>query len=143
MQRIEIPRTPFWLAASQSVLVVVMIYLATEVRLNDNFSAAELIKFLFTYFLFALMPWVSVAYQYFFQPQYFVSWDDNQISWQLPGMKSITTLERSTVSDIYYKPFVLKVTTTTGQYDIDISPFKDKATEQIKVGLMGLQPQLA
>jgi len=138
MHRVEIPRTPFWLAASQSVLVVVSIYLVSEEKLNDNFSAAELVKFLFTYFLFALMPWVSVAYQYFFQPKYFVSWDKEQISWQLPGMKSISTLDRSTISEIYYKPFVLKLTTTTGLHEIDISPFKDKAAEQIKTGLIGL-----
>lgn len=137
MKRIEIPRTPYWLALTQSILTVILVFLATDERLNDNFSVAELVKFLFTYFLFSLVPWISVVYQYFFQPQYFVSWNEQQISWQLPGMKSIQTIERSAVTDITYKPFVIKVATPAAQHEIDISPFKDKAAEQIKAGLLG------
>lgn len=145
MQRIEIPRTPKWLAAIKSVVLVVLLYSLTQdgLELALKKSGTELVLFLSQYVLFAMIPWISILYQDFFQPRYFVSWDDQQINWQVPGMKSITTLNRSTVSDINYKPFVLKVTTTTGQHDIDISPFKDKAAEQIKAGLMGLQPQLA
>jgi hypothetical protein len=111
---------------------------------KDDWEAAReggsgaLTQYILKNSLIAFIPWLGVIYEYGFTPQYFVSWDDNQINWQLPGMKSITTLDRSTVSDIQYKPFVLKVTTTTRQHEIDLSPFKDKAAEQIKTGLKGL-----
>lgn len=139
MQRIEIQRKTWWATAIRSVLLVIILMYLTE-GVNEMASPQTLNEkalFFLKFALFALIPWLSFVYQHFFQPKYFVSWDENQISWQLPGMKSITTLDRSTVSDIHYKPFVLKVTTITGQHDIDISPFKDKAAEQIKAGLMG------
>lgn len=139
MHRIEIQRKTWWATAMRSVLLItILLYLTEGIY---EMAALETLKekaiFFLKYALFALIPWISMGYQEYFQPRYFVSWDDNQISWQLPGMKSITTLDRSTVSDIHYKPFVLKVTTTTGQHEIDLSPFKDKAAEQIKTGLLG------
>lgn len=139
MQRIEIQRKTWWATAMRSVLLItILLYLTEGIY---EMAALETLKekalFFLKYALFALIPWISIGYQTYFQPRYFVSWDDEQISWQLPGMKSITTLDRATVSDIHYKPFVLKVTTDKGQYEIDLSPFKDKAAEQIKAGLLG------
>jgi hypothetical protein len=51
-------------------------------------------------------------------------------------MKSIHTVERSTVTDISSISFVLKLTTPAGLQEIDISPLKDKAAEQVKAGLL-------
>ncbi len=140
MHRIEIQRKTWWTTALRSVLLVtILLYLTDGIsEMASLETLAEKALFFLKFALFAAIPWISIGYQEFFQPRYFVSWDDNQISWQLPGMKSITTLDRSTVSDIHYKPFVLKVTTDKGQYEIDLSQFKDKAAEQIKTGLTGL-----